>query len=404
MRSVPGCCCWPTVTSPARSYGGWPPGPAPTWPGGSRRTWCSRRCRCCRTGRSCQSCQRRPRTFASARPAPSAASRPARPRATSSGSSSTRSPSRAADGAHPDRAVSAGHHTAGSPAGASRRARHPLPPAVGNRERLRRAEDPAPRRRVHPALQITRTRLPGAVRVPHRLPGAMRPGSRSRTAGRHRPRPYLLHRDRPHRPRPRRQPRHHHPAQPGPGTAPGHRRPHQRPSAPPPRPPLRTRQETAEKQLPGNETRTGKATQPGHLHNQNQPESILTCTNALTHRHYFGLGGWGLSKVPSAPSRRHNAKETGLRNLPLHGFGQNQTWCELVAMASELTAWMAMLALDGPARAWEPQTPAAAPVLFLCRRAPRPRRPPATAAHRRQLPLGHPAHRGDHPAASPRPC
>ncbi len=39
-------------------------------------------------------------------------------------------------------------------------------------------------------------------------------------------------------------------------------------------------------------------------------------------------------------------------------------------MASELTAWMAMLALDGPARAWEPQTPAAAPVLFLCRRAP----------------------------------
>lgn len=24
-------------------------------------------------------------------------------------------------------------------------------------------------------------------------------------------------------------------------------------------------------------------------------------------------------------------------------------------MASELTAWMAMLALDGPARAWEPK-------------------------------------------------
>ena len=27
----------------AGSCGGWPPGPAPTWPGGSRRTWCSRR-------------------------------------------------------------------------------------------------------------------------------------------------------------------------------------------------------------------------------------------------------------------------------------------------------------------------------------------------------------------------
>jgi hypothetical protein len=49
------------------------------------------------------------------------------------------------------------------------------------------------------------------------------------------------------------------------------------------------------------------------------------------------------------------AKDTGLRNLPLHGFAQSQIWCELVAMASELTAWMQMLALDGPARAWEPK-------------------------------------------------
>jgi hypothetical protein len=49
------------------------------------------------------------------------------------------------------------------------------------------------------------------------------------------------------------------------------------------------------------------------------------------------------------------AKDTGLRNLPLHGFAQNQIWCELVAMASELTAWMQMLALDAAARAWEPK-------------------------------------------------
>jgi hypothetical protein len=49
------------------------------------------------------------------------------------------------------------------------------------------------------------------------------------------------------------------------------------------------------------------------------------------------------------------AKDTGLRNLPLHGFAQNQIWCELVVMACELLAWMAMLALDGPARAWEPK-------------------------------------------------
>jgi Transposase DDE domain group 1 len=49
------------------------------------------------------------------------------------------------------------------------------------------------------------------------------------------------------------------------------------------------------------------------------------------------------------------AKDTGLRNLPLHGFDQNQLWCELVALASELLAWMQMLSLEGPARAWEPK-------------------------------------------------
>ena len=49
------------------------------------------------------------------------------------------------------------------------------------------------------------------------------------------------------------------------------------------------------------------------------------------------------------------AKDTGLRNLPLQGFTQNQIWCEIVAMACELLAWMAMLALGGPARRWEPK-------------------------------------------------
>jgi hypothetical protein len=49
------------------------------------------------------------------------------------------------------------------------------------------------------------------------------------------------------------------------------------------------------------------------------------------------------------------AKDTGLRNLPLQGFNQNQLWCEIVAMACELLAWMQMLALAGPARRWEPK-------------------------------------------------
>ena len=49
------------------------------------------------------------------------------------------------------------------------------------------------------------------------------------------------------------------------------------------------------------------------------------------------------------------AKDTGLRNLPLHGYAQNQIWTEIVALACELLAWTAMLALDGQARRWEPK-------------------------------------------------
>jgi hypothetical protein len=49
------------------------------------------------------------------------------------------------------------------------------------------------------------------------------------------------------------------------------------------------------------------------------------------------------------------AKDTGLRNLPLKGFAQNQLWCEIVSLASELLAWTQMLALTGTARRWEPK-------------------------------------------------
>ena len=53
--------------------------------------------------------------------------------------------------------------------------------------------------------------------------------------------------------------------------------------------------------------------------------------------------------------RIRNAKDTGLRNLPLKGFAQNQLWCEIVALACELLAWTQMLALTGTARRWEPK-------------------------------------------------
>src|SRR3954468_7975508 len=49
------------------------------------------------------------------------------------------------------------------------------------------------------------------------------------------------------------------------------------------------------------------------------------------------------------------AKDTGLANLPLHDFAQNQIWCAIVALAADLFAWMQPLALTAhPARRWEP--------------------------------------------------
>ncbi len=57
-----------------------------------------------------------------------------------------------------------------------------------------------------------------------------------------------------------------------------------------------------------------------------------------------------------AEDRIRAAKDTGLTNLPLHDFDQNQIWCAIVALACELTAWMQMLALAGTdARRWEPK-------------------------------------------------
>ena len=57
-----------------------------------------------------------------------------------------------------------------------------------------------------------------------------------------------------------------------------------------------------------------------------------------------------------AEDRIRCAKDTGLTNLPLHDFTQNQIWCAIVALACELTAWMQTLALPGhQARRWEPK-------------------------------------------------
>ena len=57
-----------------------------------------------------------------------------------------------------------------------------------------------------------------------------------------------------------------------------------------------------------------------------------------------------------AEDRIRGLKDTGLRNLPLHGLAQNQIWLEIVALAADLLAWTQTLAFHGhPARRWEPK-------------------------------------------------
>jgi len=57
-----------------------------------------------------------------------------------------------------------------------------------------------------------------------------------------------------------------------------------------------------------------------------------------------------------AEDRIRCAKDTGLRNLPLHSLDQDRIWCAIVTLAAEITAWMQLLALtSGEARRWEPK-------------------------------------------------
>jgi Transposase DDE domain group 1 len=53
--------------------------------------------------------------------------------------------------------------------------------------------------------------------------------------------------------------------------------------------------------------------------------------------------------------RIRNARDTGLRNLPLHDTAQNRIWLEIVQLALDLLAWMPTLALTGKTRRWEPR-------------------------------------------------
>jgi hypothetical protein len=74
--------------------------------------------------------------------------------------------------------------------------------------------------------------------------------------------------------------------------------------------------------------------------------------------------GWTLATLEVRHRQRARAedrirclKDTGLRNLPFHGYHANRIWLEVVALAADLIAWTQTLAFDEhhPARRWEPK-------------------------------------------------
>lgn len=72
------------------------------------------------------------------------------------------------------------------------------------------------------------------------------------------------------------------------------------------------------------------------------------------------MASWPTSSCATAAARAEDririAKDTGLANLPLHGFDANRLWCQLVLIAMEVTAWTQLLAFGAhAARRWEPK-------------------------------------------------
>ena len=74
--------------------------------------------------------------------------------------------------------------------------------------------------------------------------------------------------------------------------------------------------------------------------------------------------GWTLTTLEVRHRQRarcedriRGLKDTGLRNLPFHGYAQNRLWLEVIALAADLLAWTQTLAFNErePARRWEPK-------------------------------------------------
>jgi hypothetical protein len=86
----------------------------------------------------------------------------------------------------------------------------------------------------------------------------------------------------------------------------------------------------------------------------------VTCFATNTPR----SAGWRLADLEVRHGQRARRedrirclKDTGMRNLPFHGYAQNRLWVEVVALAADLLTWTQTLAFDDqePARRWEPK-------------------------------------------------
>jgi hypothetical protein len=65
------------------------------------------------------------------------------------------------------------------------------------------------------------------------------------------------------------------------------------------------------------------------------------------------LRGPRRSNAPGLPDRA--GKNTGMRNLPFHDLAQNRIWLAVAALAADLLAWCARLALPATAATYEPK-------------------------------------------------
>jgi hypothetical protein len=89
----------------------------------------------------------------------------------------------------------------------------------------------------------------------------------------------------------------------------------------------------------------------------------VSCSRLWGHRAVFTDSPLPMLAA-EADHRRHaiieqvaaDLKSGRLAHLPLTAFAQNQIWIAVVQLATELTAWLQMLALTGTgARRWEPK-------------------------------------------------